>query len=67
MSEHDNYNPLEIKEGLIPRVFNWCKKKARIFQVLATIGVVLAGVEAYSSIFGPDIAEDISKTITATI
>lgn len=67
MTEQKNYNPLEIKEGLIPRIFNWCKKKARTFQVLATIGVVLAGVEAYSSIFGPDIAEDISKTITATI
>lgn len=67
MTEQKNYSPLEFKEGLIPRFFNWCKKKARTFQVLAVIGVVLAGVEAYSSIFGPDIAEKISTTISTTI
>lgn len=65
--KQDNNNPLEIKEGLFPRFFSWCKKKARTFQFIGILGLLFAGLETYKELTEPDVAEQISNTITSTI
>ena len=65
--KQDNYNPLEIKDGLFPRFFSWCKKKARTFQFIGILGLLFAGLETYKELTEPDVAEQISNTITSTI
>lgn len=65
--KQDDYNPLEIKEGLFPRFFSWCKKKARTFQFIGILGLLFAGLETYKELTEPDVAEQISITITSTI
>ena len=37
-------NPLEIKEGLIHRVINWCKSRTKSIITVGSIGLVLTGI-----------------------
>lgn len=66
----NNYNPLEIHEGLIPRFISWFKKK---FKTIVTIGSVSIALTAVGlgltaiQVFRPDPAKEISKTINGII
>ena len=65
--EKNEYNPLEIKEGYIPRFITWCKKKIKAIVTIGSIGLVLAALQTYKAFFSPNVAHDISNTIISTI
>lgn len=67
MSENQAYDPLEIKEGLIPRFINWCKGKVKSIITVGSLGLVLAGIQTYKTVFAPDIASEINEIINTTI
>lgn len=67
MNENQAYNPLEIKDGLIYRFANWCKRKIKSIITVGSIGLILAGIQTYKTIFAPDIASEIYEVINSTI
>lgn len=67
MNDNQVYNPLEIKEGLIPRFMNWCKSKVKSIVTVGSIGLILAGIQTYKTVFAPDIASEINEMINSAI
>lgn len=69
--QQSNYNPLEIKEGYIPRFFSWCKTYIKRFKkqvlTLGVLGVVLTGIQTYMVCFSPDVASEINEVITSSL
>lgn len=67
MSENQVYDPLEIKEGLIPKFMNWCKRKFKSILTVGSIGLIFAGIQTYKTVYAPDIASEINKIINSAI
>lgn len=67
MNDNHEYNPLEIKEGLIPRFINWCKGKVKSIITVGSIGLIFAGIQTYKTVFAPDIASEINEIINLAI
>lgn len=65
--KENQYNPLEIHEGYIPRFFGWCKRKMRTIVTIGSLGFVLAGIQTYLAWKSPDVAKEINKTIISTV
>lgn len=67
MSDEQMYDPLEIKEGIIPSFINWCKKRIRSIITVGSIGLVLTGIQTYKAVFAPDLASEINEIINSSI
>lgn len=63
----NQYNPLEIHEGYIPKFLSWCKRKMRTIVTIGSLGLVLAGIQTYLAWASPDVAKEINKTIISTV
>lgn len=66
----NNYNPLEIHEGLIPRFISWFKKKFKTIVTIGSVSIALTVVGLALTtiqVFRPDPAKEISKTINEII
>lgn len=66
----ENYNPLEIHEGLIPRFISWFKKKFKTIVTIGSVSIALTVVGLALTaiqVFRPDPAKEISKTINGII
>lgn len=62
-----DYNPLEIKEGYIPRFITWCKKKIKAIVTIGSVGLVFAALQTYKAFFSPNIASEINNTIVSAV
>lgn len=67
MSNNQLYNPLEIKEGLLPRFINCCKSKIKSIVTVGSLGLILTGIQTYRTISAPNIASEINEMINSTI
>lgn len=67
MNNNQEYNPLEIKEGLIPRFINRCKSKVKSIITVGSIGLIFAGIQTYKTVLAPDIVSEINEMINSAI
>lgn len=65
--ENKEYNPLEIREGLLVRFWSRIKKQAKMLWTIAGISLLFTGLQTYKAFFAPNMAQEFAKTITNMI